>query len=119
MLAVVAHPRVNILGHPRGRQFGTRPGIIADWPRVFKAAAKHNVAIEIDGDPSRQDVDAILAREALDAGCVLALSSDGHSSAELRYIENALAHARIAGAPGDRVINSWPVDRLLEWARKP
>jgi putative hydrolase len=92
---------------------------VADWPRIFKAAAKHKVAIEIDGDPSRQDVDFTLARAALDAGCLLALSSDGHSSAELRYIENALAHARLAAAPRDRVINTWPVDRLLEWSRRP
>ena len=116
MLAVVTNRRVNVLGHARGRQFGTRPGIKADWPRVFKAAAKRSVAIEIDGDPSRQDVDSTLARVALDAGCVLALSSDAHSAAELRYLENAMAHARLAGAPRDRVINTWPLDRLLKWA---
>jgi putative hydrolase len=121
MLTVVKHPRVHVLGHPRGRQFGSRPGITADWSHVFKAAAKNRVAIEIDGDPSRQDLDFTLAREALDAGCLLALSSDGHSSTELRYIENAVAHARLAGAPKDRVINTWPLDRLIEWAvtRKP
>ena len=119
MLDVVNHPRVNLLGHPRGRQFGSRPGIAADWQRVFKTAAKRRVAIEIDGDPSRQDVDHTLARMALDAGCVIALSSDAHSSAELRYIDNAVAHARLAGAPRDRVINTWSLDRLLDWARKP
>lgn len=119
MLAVVSHPNVHVLGHPRGRQFGSRAGIVADWPRVFKAAARRGVAIEIDGDPSRQDVDATLARQALDAGCVLALSSDAHSASELRYIEHAVAHARLAGAPKDRVINTWPLDRLLDWVRKP
>jgi len=118
MLAVVTNPRVNVLGHPRGRQFGTRPGIVADWLRIFKAAAKHKVAIELDGDPSRQDVDFTMARAALDAGCVIALSSDAHRSSELRYLENAVAHARLAAAPRDRVINTWPVGRLLTWARK-
>ena len=119
MLAVVNNPQVNVLGHARGRMFGSRPGITADWPRIFKTAAKRNVAIEIDGDPSRQDVDFALARAALDAGCLLALSSDAHSSGELRYVENAVAHARLAGAPKDRVINTWPLDRLLDWARVP
>jgi putative hydrolase len=118
MMAVVSHPRVNVLGHPRGRMFGSRPGILADWPRIFKAAAKRRVAIELDGDPSRQDVDYTLARAALDAGCVLALSSDAHSAGELRYVENAMAHARLAGAPRDRVINTWPLERLLEWASR-
>lgn len=118
MMAVVTNPRVNVLGHPRGRMFGSRPGITADWPRVFKTAARQNVAIEIDGDPSRQDLDSALARVALDAGCVLALSSDAHSAGELRYVENAVAHARLAGAPKDRVINTWTLERLLDWARR-
>jgi histidinol phosphatase-like PHP family hydrolase len=116
MMAVVSHPRINVLGHPRGRMFGSRPGIRADWPRIFKAAAKRHVAIEIDGDPSRQDLDSTLARVALDAGCVIALSSDAHSVSELSYIETAVAHARLAGVPRDRVINTWSLGRLLDWA---
>lgn len=57
MIAAVSTPGVHILGHPRGRKFGSRAGVLADWPRVFKAAARHKVAVEIDGDPSRQDLD--------------------------------------------------------------
>lgn len=115
MLATVAHPRINILGHGRGRMFGSRPGVSADWRRVFLAAAANGVAIEIDGDPSRQDVDHTLAREALLCGCVIALSSDAHGASQLRYIDNAIAHARLAEIPTDRVINSWSVERLLSW----
>jgi histidinol phosphatase-like PHP family hydrolase len=95
--------------------YGSRPGVTANWPRVFRAAAKAGVAIEIDGDPSRQDVDHDLARAAIEAGCLFALDSDAHSVPELRYVETAIAHARLAGVPADRVINCWPVDRLLEW----
>lgn len=115
MLTAVRHPAINVLGHCHGRMFGSRPGISADWPAVFRAAAEAGVAIEIDGDPARQDIDYTLARDALAAGCVLALSSDAHSAAELRYIDNALAHARLAGIPTDRVINSWTTDRLMTW----
>ena len=46
------------------------------------------VAIEIDGDPSRQDSTSTLARGAVDAGCLFALDSDAHSTAELQYAEN-------------------------------
>jgi histidinol phosphatase-like PHP family hydrolase len=118
MVRVVRTAGVHILGHPRGRKYGTRPGVSADWPRVFAEAARHQVAIEIDGDPSRQDVDHELARVAVDAGCLIALDSDAHSAAELAYVETAIAHARLAGVPAERVINCWPVDRLLEWARR-
>jgi putative hydrolase len=115
MLAAVKAPGIHILGHPRGRMFGARPGVHADWPRVFEAAAAHGVAIEIDGDPARQDVDYTLAREALAAGCIFALDSDAHSTRELRYVDTSIAHARLAGIPKERVVNCWPLDQLLEW----
>jgi histidinol phosphatase-like PHP family hydrolase len=116
MVAAVKTPGVHILGHPRGRKYGSRPGVTADWPKVFKAAKRCGVAIEIDGDPSRQDLDHDLARGAVEAGCLFALDSDAHSTGELRYAETAIAHARLAGVPVDRVINCWPLERLLEWA---
>jgi histidinol phosphatase-like PHP family hydrolase len=116
MLAAVKARGVHILGHPRGRKYGSRPGVTADWDAVFKVAARTGVAIEIDGDPSRQDIDYLLAPRAVSAGCLFALDSDAHSTEEWAYAETAIAHARLAGVPKDRVINCWPVDRLLEWA---
>lgn len=115
MLAAVLAPGVTILGHPRGRVFNTRPGVNADWPRIFDAAAKRRVAIELDGNWHRQDIDFELARVALDAGCLFALDSDAHSIGELRFSDYALAHARLAGIPKERVINCWTDEQLLEW----
>jgi histidinol phosphatase-like PHP family hydrolase len=115
MVAAVQARGIHILGHPRGRKYGSRPGVQADWPRVFAAAAKHGVAIEIDGDPSRQDVDYSLAKQALEAGCIFALDSDAHSTSELQYADTAIAHARLAGLPRERVVNCWPLAQLLEW----
>jgi len=75
------------------------------------------VAIEIDGDPSRQDLDYDIAKRAIDAGCLFALDSDAHATRELApFAATALAHARLAGVPPDRVVNCWPLERLLEWA---
>ncbi len=118
MLAAVTAPGVHVLGHPRGRMYGSRPGVAAHWPRVFAAAAASGVAIEIDGDPSRQDLDYELAREAEAAGCLLALDTDAHAVTQWRYAEIAVAHARLAGVAPDRVINTWPLDRLLDWAAR-
>ena len=115
MVNAVMAPGVHILGHPRGRKYGSRPGVTADWDQVFKAAHRSNVAIEIDGDPSRQDIDYDLAKRAVAAGCLFALDSDAHSAPELQYSETAIAHARLAGVPTDRIVNCWPVERLLEW----
>ena len=117
LLTVLRTPGVHILGHPRGRMYSSRPGITADWAAVFAEAAARGVAVEIDGDPSRQDLDYVLAREAIEAGCLFALDSDAHDVREWDYAETAVAHARLAGVPAERVINSWPLTRLIEWLR--
>lgn len=115
MIAAVNTPGVHVLAHPRGRQFSTRHGIRANWDEIFGAAARAGVAVEFDGDPMRQDLDFVIARRAMDAGCLFALDSDAHSAREFRHAEIAIAHARLAGIPADRIINCWPLDRLLAW----
>jgi histidinol phosphatase-like PHP family hydrolase len=117
MIAAVQTPGVHILGHPRGRMYGSRPGVSADWERVFAAAARSNVAVELDGDSARQDLDYDLARRALAHGCLFAIDSDAHATDQWWMAETALAHARIAGIPRQRVINCWPLEHLLEWAQ--
>ena len=119
MLAAIAVPAVRILAHPRGRITGSRAGVIADWDAVFAAAAQRGVAIEIDGDPARQDLDYTIASRAREAGCVFALDSDAHTTAQLAYAETAVAHARLAGIPADSIVNCWPLDRLMAWLAKP
>jgi putative hydrolase len=115
MLHALENPDVAVLAHPRGRIAGSRAGVLADWPVVFAAAAERGVAVEIDGDPARQDLDVSLATQASAEGCLFALDSDAHTTTQLRYAETAIAHARLAGIPPDRIINYWERDRLLAW----
>jgi histidinol phosphatase-like PHP family hydrolase len=117
MAGAVSQPGVCILGHPQGRRFNVRPGVRADWDRVFAVAARRQVAIEIDGSWDRQDVHYELAARALEHGCLFALDSDAHSHPELDFIEIAIAHARLAAIPEERIVNYWPEPRFLEWAR--
>jgi histidinol phosphatase-like PHP family hydrolase len=115
MLRAVGTPGVHILAHPRGRMGGTRGGVAADWDRVFAAATAAGIAVELDGSPARQDLDYVIAERALAAGCLFALDSDAHRTAELPYVDFAIAHARLAGLPAARIINCWPLARLLTW----
>ena len=115
MLAAVSQPGVAILGHPQGRVYNTRPGVSADWRTVFREAASRGVAIEIDGNWHRQDVDYELAEIALDEGCLFALDSDAHGIVEFPFTDYAIAHARIAGVPAERVVNCWPEARFDAW----
>jgi putative hydrolase len=119
MLTTLQNPAVRILAHPRGRMSGSRAGVVANWDAVFEAAAQRGVAIEIDGDPARQDLDFMLGRQALLFGCLFALDSDAHTTGQLSYAETALAHARLAGIPADRIVNCWPLERLLAWFSDP
>ncbi len=118
LVKAASTPGVHILAHPSGRKFGKRPGIRADWSKVFAAAKANDVAIEIDGDPSRQDLPYALAREAYDAGCLIAIDSDAHDLDELCFAEIGLAHARLAGIPATRVINTWTTKKLAAWLRR-
>lgn len=112
MLRAVSHPHVDVIGHPTGRRPGSRDGADYDVEAVFKAAARNDVALEIDCDPARMDLSPEMARLALDCGCNFALDADAHSPAEFAYVPMGLWMARRAGIPEDRILNFLPVDEL-------
>jgi histidinol phosphatase-like PHP family hydrolase len=116
MVAAVSQRGVTILGHPQGRVFNMRLGVLADWTTVFEIAARRQVAIEIDGSWARQDVPYELAARALEQGCIFALDSDAHSHPELAFADIAIAHAKLAGIPQARIVNYWPEKKFLQWA---
>lgn len=116
MVAAVSQRGVAILGHPQGRVFNMRAGVLAEWSKVFEVAARRQVAIEIDGSWARQDVPYELAAQALAQGCLFALDSDAHSHAEFDFVEIAIAHAKLAGIPQARIVNYWPQKKFLDWA---
>ena len=115
MIAAVQTPGVHILGHPRGRMYGSRPGVTADWEHVFMAAARFGVAIELDGDPARQDLDYDLARRAVASGCLFAIDSDAHATDQWWYAETgpgACAHCRRPAQPRDQLLAAREAARL-------
>jgi histidinol phosphatase-like PHP family hydrolase len=116
MVAAVSQRGVAILGHPQGRVFNMRLGVLADWSQVFEVAARRQVAIEIDGSWSRQDVPYELAAQALEQGCLFALDSDAHSHPELDFADIAIAHAKLAGIPQTKIVNYWAEKKFLQWA---
>jgi putative hydrolase len=117
MVGAVSQPGVCILGHPQGRRYNVRPGVSANWDQVFAVAARRKVAIEIDGSWDRQDVHYELAARALEHGCIFALDSDAHSHPEYNFVDIAIAHAKLAAIPQQRIINYWSDEEILDWAR--
>ena len=110
MLRAVSHPHVDLIGHPTGRRPGSREGATYDFDLVFREAAKHGVALEIDCDPARMDLSPEMARLAAELGCNFVLSSDAHAPAELAYVPMAAWMARRAGIPQQRILN-WNLDK--------
>lgn len=120
MLRAVRNPRTDVLGHCTGRLVtggrGTRPPSDFDAATVFAACAEHRVAVEINSRPERQDPPEELVRLAIEAGCLFAIDSDAHAPGQLDWQVYGCARAADLGVPVDRIVNTWPLDRLLEWA---
>ncbi|MCU1513960.1 MAG: hypothetical protein JWO10_1050 [Microbacteriaceae bacterium] len=121
MLAAIASPRTTVLGHCTGRLVegsrGTRPQSSFDAEAVFAACAENGVAVEINSRPERQDPPDDLIATALEAGCLFAIDSDAHAPGQLGFLDYGAARAEANGVPIDRIVTSWPAERLLEWAR--
>ncbi len=121
MLKAVADPATNVLGHCTGRLVegsrGKRPESQFDAKRVFAACAEHDVAVEINSRPERRDPPDKLIKIALDAGCLFSVDSDAHAPGQLDFLDHGAARVQELGVPLDRVVTTWPVDRLLAWSR--
>jgi putative hydrolase len=117
MLRAVSNPHVDVIGHPTGRRPGSREGASYDYEAVFKEAARHKVALEIDCDPARMDLSPEMARLALECGCNFTLDADAHAPAELAYVPMGAWMARRAGIPQDRILNFLDVDELTSALR--
>lgn len=120
MIGAVRHPLTNVLGHCTGRLVtgnrGVRPPSRFDARAVFEACAAHDVAVEINSRPERRDPPTALLELARDVGCLFSIDSDAHAPGQLDFLDYGCARAEAAGVDPDRIVNTWPRDRLLEWA---
>ena len=115
MLAAVRSPHVDILGHCTGRMIGKREPSTFDAAAVFEACAAHRTAVEINCRPERLDPPMDLLQLAVEAGCHFSIDSDAHSTGQLEWQPKGCDRAAQAGVPIERVLNSWPAERLLRW----
>ncbi|WP_349864901.1 PHP domain-containing protein [Leifsonia sp. WHRI 6310E] len=122
MLGGIRSPQTNVLGHCTGRLVqgsrGTRPPSEFDAEAVFAACAENQVAVEINSRPERQDPPDDLIRLALDAGCLFSIDTDAHAPGQLDFLSYGAARAAANGVPADRIVTTWPLERLRDWLRK-
>ena len=119
LVAAVSDPRVDVLGHVTGRLVegsrGTRPQSTFDARAVFEACAEHGVAVEINSRPERQDPPDDLIALALELGCLFSIDSDAHAPGQLSLIDYGAERAERLGVPAERIVTTWPLERLREW----
>ena len=118
LVLAVASPHVDILGHCTNRKVvgKGRPGSIFDADIVFAACARFGTAVEINCRPERQDPPEELLQVALDWGCKVAIDTDAHAPGQLEWQAYGCDKAAKLGVEPDEVVNTMPVDDLLEWA---
>jgi DNA polymerase (family 10) len=108
LVRAVSNEHVDILAHPTGRKIGERPPYNADWDLVFRAAAEHDCALEINANPIRLDLSAELARRAIAAECRLSIGSDAHAPEHFDFLRLGVLTARRGWATAKDVVNTLP-----------
>ncbi len=106
ILAAVRSGRIHILGHPTGRLLGRRDPYEFDIDAVFAACHEHGVAVEINSQSQRLDLDDTLARRAVDAGLTIVINTDAHRLDELHTLHQGVMQARRAWLGPEPIANS-------------
>ncbi len=121
MVRAVSDARVTVLGHCTGRLVsgarGLRPESTFDAEKVFEACRDHRTAVEINARPERRDPPTRLLNLALEIGCDFSIDTDAHAPGQLDFLGYGAQRALDAEVPLERIINTWPADRLVGWAQ--
>lgn len=117
VLNAIENQHVDIIGHPRSQLIPDRGPTALDMDAVFAAAARHDTALEINANPQRLDLDAAHARRAQEMGIKLVINTDAHYLDNLELVAFGIGTARRGWIEKDTVLNTWPVEKFLDWCK--
>jgi DNA polymerase (family 10) len=118
MLTAMDNPHLTIIGHPTGRLLLSRDPYPVDIEAVIEKAAETGVALEINADPHRLDLDWRLARQARDEGVSISIGADAHNVAGLSYVEYGIGMARKSWLAAEDILNTKPAEEFVAYARR-
>lgn len=116
MLAAMDNPHLTVIGHPTGRLLLARDAYAIDLDAIIEKAAATGVALEINADPHRLDLDWRAAAQARSGGAMISIGADAHSAAGIENVAYGAGIARKAGLGPGHVLNSRTADEFLESA---
>ena len=114
-VTAVENAYTTILGHPTGRLLLQREGFPLDWDRVFAACAANRVAIELNANCRRLDLDWRLIRRAKETGCMFSIGPDAHTVEGIDDVRYGIGIARKGWLEAGDLLNTLTRVQLLKW----
>jgi DNA polymerase (family 10) len=118
VLKALSHPAVDILAHPTGRQLNKREPSKIDLEDVLQAAKEHDVAVELDAQPQRLDLNDVHLHRARELGVTLVIDSDAHSVDQLRFMRYGVDQARRGWLEKSHVLNTLTWSDFQQWLKR-
>jgi putative hydrolase len=117
MIAAIANPHMDILGHCTGRLIvgKGRKESEFDHELVFAACRELDKAVEVNCRPERLDPPRRLLAMVDEMGCKISIDTDAHAPGQLAWQPYGCARVAETGIEADRIVNTWPVEELLAW----
>ena len=115
VLTAMQHPQVDILAHPTGRLLARREPFQIEMEEVLQAARELDVAVEINANPNRLDLNDVHAHRARELGVKIGISTDAHSVRRLDHMSYGVDQARRAWLNKGDVLNTMTLEQFREW----
>jgi len=116
VLAAMDDPHLTILAHPTGRLLLSREGYSIDLEAVIEKAAAKKIAIEINADPHRLDIDWRYCRKAKEMGVAIEIGPDAHSTGSLDNMHFGIGMARKGWLEATDILNTRSAEEVLAFA---
>jgi DNA polymerase (family 10) len=117
LLNAIRNPHVDLIGHPRGQYIPDREPADLDMDAVFEAARQSGIALEINANPRRLDLEAQYARRAVELGIPISINTDAHAGDQMDLMHFGVMTARRGWVEAKSVINTWPLEKFIEWTQ--
>jgi len=118
MIRAIENPRVTMLGHLSGRLLLRREAYRVDAAKVIDAAIANGVAIELNANPQRLDMDWRLWRRAAERGLECSINPDAHGTADLEFVRAGVNAARKGWLTRENVVNTRSLEEVEAWMAK-
>jgi DNA polymerase (family 10) len=118
IIKAVENPYTDILAHPTGRLLLSRDGYQVNIKKVIDACAANNVAIEINANPHRLDLDWRNLFYAREKECLITINPDAHSTDGISDIEYGIMIARKAGVQPKEILNCYTEEEFVKYINR-